>query len=236
MRAIKWVGAGSAVVIVLAACYALACGNEGEGCLEESEAEAEGPEVATAEDDPRAEEPGQREEAEEPSPRASAPEPEPAPGPEEEAREVAEPVGETEVAEPEGETEVAEPVGGTLRLGAELIATEGLHLERLVMSREVEDREPVDAATSFATSEVERIYAYMEFDNPDRQAGEVSVAWAPADAPDEERSRVTVNVGPHPRWRTWAYTSLLTQPGRYVAVVRDADDRVIARSVFEVTE
>ncbi|MBZ0121540.1 MAG: DUF2914 domain-containing protein, partial [Sandaracinaceae bacterium] len=38
------------------------------------------------------------------------------------------------------------------------------------------------------------------------------------------------------RWRTWAYSRNVSRPGRWQAVVRDAEGRVIARRAFDVVE
>ena len=117
----------------------------------------------------------------------------------------------------------------------EVVETDGLGIDRVVMAREVVDRSPVGEQTAFSAGEGGRIYAYLEVANPEREEREITVAWVPADNPDREISRVEVRVGPHPRWRTWAYTSRLTRPGQYLAVVRDHEDHVIARAPFEVT-
>lgn len=143
------------------------------------------------------------------------------------AEETTEPVEEPN----EAPTERAEPA---VELTAEMLETEGIGLSRLVMAHGVEDRTPVEPASSFE-AEDERIFAYLEVNNPERQEQELSIAWAPLDDPDDEISRVEVHVGPHPRWRTWAYTRQLDDPGLYVAVVRDASDQIIARHPFEVT-
>jgi len=118
----------------------------------------------------------------------------------------------------------------------EIVERDGLMINRVVMARDVEDRTPVDERTSFRSSEDERIYAFLDVANPEREQQELTVAWMRTERPDDVVSQVAVDVGPHPRWRTWAYTSRLRRPGRYMVVVRDAEDEVIARAPFEVVQ
>ena len=141
-----------------------------------------------------------------------------------------EPVG----ASRAGPTAVEPPTGDARSLEPELIATSGLHLSRMVIARGIEEREPLDSGTRFEVTNDGRIYAYIEVANPDAVEDEVEVKWVQAESPDEVISRVNVNVGPHPRWRTWAYTSLIREPGQYLAVVTDSEGRLIARAPFEV--
>lgn len=141
-----------------------------------------------------------------------------------------------EVEDPESEPETESRAAETPRsLEPELLATTGLHLSRIVMARGIEEREPIDSGTRFSvSSSEERIYAYIEVANPDSAEDELEVRWIRADSPDDVISSVQVNVGPHPRWRTWAYTSLIRQPGSYMAIVADSEGRLIARAPFEV--
>jgi len=108
-----------------------------------------------------------------------------------------------------------------------------LRVRRLVVARGVKQREPVDARSSFRVGETDRVYAFVEVDNRDRQHSEVFVSFEREDAKGPA-GKIRLQVGASPRWRTWAYTRKLDQPGRYEAVVRDASDRVIARAAFEV--
>ncbi len=104
---------------------------------------------------------------------------------------------------------------------------------RRVSARGVKEREPIDARSSFRVGETDRVYAFVEVDNRNRQPSEVFVSFEREDAKGPA-GKIRLEVGASPRWRTWAYTRKLDQPGRYQAVVRDANDRVIARAAFEV--
>lgn len=137
-------------------------------------------------------------------PTAAAPAPAPAPAP-------------VKVAAPKPSTRPAE-----------------LKVKRLVVAEGVEDREPVEAGTSFKAGAVERIYAFVELENATREPGQVTVAFEPAGGGGAS-GNVTLDVGGAPRWRTWAYTRAAKRPGAWTAVVRSADGEVLARTPFEVT-
>ena len=118
----------------------------------------------------------------------------------------------------------------------EIVERDGLMINRVVMACDIEDRSSVDEGIFFRSGEEERLYAYLDVANPEREQQELTVAWMRMDRPDDVVSQVEVNVGPHPRWRTWAYSSRLRRPGRYMVVVRDSEDEVIARAPFEVIQ
>lgn len=148
-----------------------------------------------------------------------------------EAEEGSEDAEEAEAAEPEPAAEAAEPAAPA---GVELVEREGLRVRRLVLARSVEDREPVDPATSFSAAGGGRVYAFVEVDNPAREATELTIAWASADS-GEERGATSVSVGAMPRWRTWAFTAVGRHRGPMVAVVRDSEGTLLGRAPFEVT-
>jgi len=107
-----------------------------------------------------------------------------------------------------------------------------LRVKRLVVARGVKSREPVDPAGSFELDELERIYAFVEVSNPDRADSEIFVTFEPEQG--AARGHVRLRVGPSPRWRTWAYTRGIRQPGSWWAVVRDGDGEELARTPFEI--
>ncbi len=110
---------------------------------------------------------------------------------------------------------------------------DGLVVRRVAVARAVSNREPVDPGTRF-TAAAEPLFAHFELTN---RAGTTArhplVVFVGPDGEDRGLIELDVPAGA-PRWRTWAYTRKLDQPGRYQAVVRDANDRVIARAAFEV--
>ena len=113
--------------------------------------------------------------------------------------------------------------------------SDGSHLKvkRLVVAPSVKDREPVDAATSFKAEDLDRLYAFVEVENADREASEIFVTFEPAKG--ASHGQVTLEVGAAPRWRTWAWTRGPKQPGSWEAVVRNAKGDILARTPFEIT-
>lgn len=109
-----------------------------------------------------------------------------------------------------------------------------LYVKRLVIAQGVKDREPVDAASTFAQGRVKRIYAFVEVGNRDLSASEVYVSFRPKGG--KERGRVRLRVGASPRWRTWAYTTQATEVGEWEAVVRNGRDEIIGTTSFEISD
>lgn len=105
-------------------------------------------------------------------------------------------------------------------------------VKRLVLAQGVEDREPVDAKTSFA-KDGGKIYAFVEVENADRVASEIEVEFVPPQG--APRGNVLLKVGEAPRWRTWAYTRTARDVGEWTAVVKNRRGEVLARAPFEVT-
>ncbi len=116
-----------------------------------------------------------------------------------------------------------------------LVDTSGLGVSRMVMARGVEERAPVDESVRFSAADSGRIYAFLEIQNPEGEERDITLTWRTLGDGARNLSSVEVHVGPHRRWRTWAYTRQLRTPGRYEAIVRDHEDRVIARHPFVVT-
>jgi hypothetical protein len=107
-----------------------------------------------------------------------------------------------------------------------------LRVKRLVLARDVAEREPVSASDRFARGEADRIYAFVEVENPERAESEIHVTFEPADG--APTGHVRLRVGPSSRWRTWAYTRGARSPGAWEAVVRDASGTVLARAPFAI--
>ena len=107
-----------------------------------------------------------------------------------------------------------------------------LHVKRLVLAHSVASHEPVDVATSFSAAQNDRIYAFVEVDNPERAESQIVVTFEPEHG--SPTGFVRLDVGASPRWRTWAYTRAVHQPGTWAAVVRDRNGIELARTAFEV--
>jgi hypothetical protein len=106
-----------------------------------------------------------------------------------------------------------------------------LRVERLVVARGIEGREPLGTDTLFADTE-KRIFAFVEVSNPERAPGDLTVQFvAPSGAKEPP---IDLSVGDSPRWRTWAFTRRAHEPGTWTAVVRDERGHVLASTEFDV--
>ena len=106
-----------------------------------------------------------------------------------------------------------------------------LRVERLVVARGVEGREPQGADTVFAANE-KRLFAFVEVDNPEHAPGDLRVQFVGPGG--ETQPPIELSVGESPRWRTWAFTRRAHAPGTWKALVRDERGHVLASTEFEV--
>jgi hypothetical protein len=109
--------------------------------------------------------------------------------------------------------------------------TPALRVDRLILARGVEAREPQGMDTIFAADE-KRVFAFVEVDNPERAPGEVTVEFVGPDG--RAQPPIALSVGESSRWRTWAFTRRAHAPGTWQALVRDGDGRVLASAQFDV--
>jgi hypothetical protein len=106
-----------------------------------------------------------------------------------------------------------------------------LRVDRLVIARGVESREPVGTDTVFASSE-KRLFAFVDVDNPEHAPGDLHVQFVGPGG--ETQPPIELSVGESPRWRTWAFTRHARAPGTWKAVVRDERGHVLASTEFAV--
>jgi hypothetical protein len=122
--------------------------------------------------------------------------------------------------------------------GSELVETGGLQITELTMARGIEKqgktRNPVGPGTSFAMNG-ERVYAFMRIENPAEEEAQLAVTWT-APGSEKERGKTFVTVNPQKTWTTWAFNKHLKKPGMWTVTIRNADETILARSRFEITE
>jgi hypothetical protein len=104
-------------------------------------------------------------------------------------------------------------------------------VNRLVVARGVEAREPLGVDTTFAKDE-KRVFAFVEVANPERAPGEVTVEFL--DPAGHVQPPVELTVGDSPRFRTWAFTRRAHTPGEWKALVKDENGHVLAETAFQV--
>lgn len=116
------------------------------------------------------------------------------------------------------------------------LADAKLVVRRLVVAEGIErsKREPVGAKQTFKAADLDRLYAFVEVDNPSKAESQVFVTFEPQDG-GTSQGQVSLDVGAAPRWRTWAYTRGAKKAGSWAAVVRSTDGTVLARTPFDVT-
>ncbi|WP_437604165.1 DUF2914 domain-containing protein [Sorangium sp. So ce590] len=108
-----------------------------------------------------------------------------------------------------------------------------LQVTRLVVSKGISGREPVEPATSFASAEIDRIYAFVELSNKDLAASEIRVVFTPPDG--SAPLRIPLAVGAQRRFRTWAATRKARAAGLWSVTVSDAAGKELARASFTIT-
>ncbi len=109
-----------------------------------------------------------------------------------------------------------------------------LQVNRLVVATEVDRdrRQPLGQAARFEKGDFEKLYAFLEIDNPGGESEIVVSFDPPSDKP--EKGRVTLGVGTSPKWRTWAFSRAFDEAGSWEAVVRTTSGKELARTPFEV--
>jgi Protein of unknown function (DUF2914) len=107
-----------------------------------------------------------------------------------------------------------------------------LGVKRLVLAHGIDGHEPQDASASFKSS-TDRIYAFVELENPTKTADAISVVFEPPSGPPV--AEIPLAVGETSRFRTWAFTRKAHAAGEWTVVIRDGQHRVLARQTFTVT-
>ncbi|MFO0553780.1 MAG: DUF2914 domain-containing protein [Polyangiaceae bacterium] len=112
--------------------------------------------------------------------------------------------------------------------------TEGdLVLKRIQFASKISEREPVEPEETFSRAEIDKLYAFVELSNKSKQKTKVIVLFIP---PQGQATKVTLNVGDKPRWRTWALRKAPKAVGTWKVVVKDESGRELGHRTFEVTE
>lgn len=107
-----------------------------------------------------------------------------------------------------------------------------LRVRRLVLSRDVANREPVGAAQSFTLAEARTLHAFVELQNAGADTA-VQIRFEPATS--GRAAGLVELAAPHAaRYRTWGYSQRVASRGRWTARVLDLDGRELARADFDV--
>ncbi|WP_437804009.1 DUF2914 domain-containing protein [Sorangium sp. So ce693] len=131
----------------------------------------------------------------------------------------------------EGRTAAGAAQGG---VGEGAARAPELQVMRLVVSKGIAGREPLEPATSFASAEIDRLYAFVELSNKDQATSEISVTFTPSDG--SAPLRIPLAVGAQRRFRTWAATRKARSAGLWAVTVSDAAGKELARASFTITK
>ena len=109
-----------------------------------------------------------------------------------------------------------------------------LRVKRLVVATDVDrsTRRPQGEATSFERGRFEKLYAFVEVENPGGESDIVVSFDPPSD--DAEEGKVELAVGRSPSWGTWALSRGIDETGQWTAIVRTKEGKELARAAFEV--
>ncbi|MBN2344297.1 MAG: DUF2914 domain-containing protein [Deltaproteobacteria bacterium] len=134
----------------------------------------------------------------------------------------------------ESEADAAASVAGNT-FAPTINESEDLMLNSIILARGVDKREPVDAGTTFSVSEGEKIYAILDVKNSMEEDATLTVSWKMPGS-EKEIGKTDLTAKPAKSWRTWSFTRWAKKAGTWEAIVRNANDEIIARAPFEVTE
>ena len=104
-------------------------------------------------------------------------------------------------------------------------------IDRFVLAHDVKGREPVDESDRFDVDT--KIFAFVQFANPDAVPFAFRVHWEPVDGPVSPYG-VELKVETAARYRTWSWTAIPREPGQYKAVLRTLDGKTLAEKPFTI--
>jgi DUF2914 family protein len=110
----------------------------------------------------------------------------------------------------------------------------GLKLKRFVVTRKIENREPVSSTGDDFKLGGAPVYAFVELENTGSAARGIHVLF------ENEDTKATVGhvkltvPGAQAHYRTWGNTRLIRDPGHWVAVVSTADGVELGRAPFDI--
>lgn len=112
-------------------------------------------------------------------------------------------------------------------------AAGALRVKRLVVTRKVEAREPVDTKDTFALDGAP-LYAFVEMENRTADASQIVITF---EKPGTSAGHIELGVPANQaRWRTWGMTRGIKDTGDWDVVVRTTEGAELARTSFAVTK
>ena len=129
-------------------------------------------------------------------------------------------------------------VGFALSSLAPAMAQDALTVAEITTARAYTSAEGAsDPTTTFRRTDG-RVFVVVRIENPARTEQDIRVAFERAEgtAAPGARGGVALHIPASPRYRTMARISTNRAPGRWRAVVRNAEGEVIGQVEFEITE
>lgn len=112
------------------------------------------------------------------------------------------------------------------------VSDQGLKVKRFVVTRKIEDREPV-AGDDFKLGGGP-VYAFVELENSGSAPRSVRLLFENQDTKATVGHVKLTVPGAQQHYRTWGNTRLIRDPGRWVAVVSTVDGVELGRASFDV--
>ncbi len=113
-------------------------------------------------------------------------------------------------------------------------SSDGLSVQEVVLSKALEDGQPVEPGTSFSAADG-RVYATVRVQNPSREATTISVKMRPAERAHGGHG-IELEIPARPRYRTVARFTTRRSPGSYVVVVSDSEGNELSTTTLTITE
>ncbi len=137
-------------------------------------------------------------------------------------------------AEPSSILDVPEPEPAPVEAPDEP-SVDGLDVRRVAVARAIEEREPIDPASTFLAEDA-KLFAHFELTNREgTEDRHPMVVFVGPDGQDRGLIELDVPAGA-PRWRTWAYSRNIRMPGEWRVELRDEDGQVLTDHEFTIEE
>jgi hypothetical protein len=117
----------------------------------------------------------------------------------------------------------------------QIVKTDGVMLNSIILARGVDRREPVEPGTQFTMGDGQKIYVILDVKNETGEDAMLTVSWKMPES-DREIGQTELTVKSAKSWRTWSFTRWAKKTGTWEAVVRDAAGEIIARAPFRIVE
>lgn len=105
-------------------------------------------------------------------------------------------------------------------------SSDSLHINRFVLSTNVENREPQNVKESFTTDD-KQVFAFVEVSTPTSET--ITFVWS---RDGKVHFEMSAHIAASPRFRT--YTSVRALPGYWTVKIQDQSGKVLEEKSFEI--